>query len=162
MSLSTTLLVAVAAVLVVVRVIAKQTKGSVVTTRGLVMVPLIMMVVGVVSAKDVIGAAKPADLLMLGVDVILLIVLGAARGASVAVTERDGAAFQKGTKWTLVLWIATIAVRVGVIFADRALGLDSALTSASVVVTLGVTLAAQNWMIFERARRLGIPVASRG
>jgi hypothetical protein len=162
MSMSTTLLIAVAAVLVVLRVIAKQTKGSVITVRGLVLVPLIFMVIGVLSTKDVLSAAKPVDLLLLLADVIVLIALGAARGASVTVSEREGVAFQKGTKWTLILWIATIAVRVGVTIADHALGVDGSLANASLVVTLGVTLGAQNWMIFARTRKLGIPVASRG
>ncbi|MET0135835.1 MAG: hypothetical protein ABW215_19820 [Kibdelosporangium sp.] len=48
----------------------------------------------------------PRDLVLPGADVLVLQVLGAARGASVTVSERDGGAFQKGTKWTLVLWIA--------------------------------------------------------
>jgi hypothetical protein len=160
MSMSTTLLIAVAAVLVILRVIAKQTTGSVITVRGLAVVPLVLIAVGLFSTKDVLATAKTTDLLLFLADVILLVVLGAARGASVSVTERDGGAFQKGTKWTLVLWIATIAVRVGVTIADHALGVDGSLANAALVATLGVTLGAQNWMIFARARRLGIPVAS--
>lgn len=162
MSMSTTLLIAAAAVLLVLRVIAKQTKGSVITARGLALVPLVLMAVGLFSANDVLVTAKPADLLLLLADVIVLVVLGAARGASVTVTERDGVAFQKGTKWTLILWVTTIAARVGVTIADHALGVDGALANAAIVATLGVTLGAQNWMIFQRTRRLGIPVAARG
>jgi hypothetical protein len=160
MSLSTTLLIAIGAFLLVLRVIAKQTQGSVVTIRGLVLIPLILLAVGLLGAKDVLAGASSRDILLFGVDLILLLVLGAARGASVAVTERDGGAFQKGTKWTLILWIATIGVRVLFLVADHALGVDSALANASFAATLGVTLGAQNWVIFERARRFGIPVAS--
>lgn len=160
MSLSTTLLVAIGAFLLVLRVIAKQTKGSVVTIRGLVLIPLILLAVGLLSAKDVLATASSRDILLFVVDLILLLALGAARGASVTVTERDGGAFQKGTKWTLILWIATIGVRVAVMVADHALGMDSALANAAFAATLGVTLGAQNWAIFERTRRLGIAVAA--
>jgi hypothetical protein len=147
MSLTTTLLIAAGAFLVVLRMIVKQTKGGAVTGRGLVAVPLILLVVGVTSAEHV-----------LLVDVVLLLALGAARGATVTVTDKDGSAFQKGTKWTLALWIVTIGARVAMVIADHALGMDATLADASFAVTLGVTLGAQNWVIFERTRRLGIPV----
>jgi hypothetical protein len=160
MSLSTTLLIAVGAFLLVLRVIAKQTKGSVVTVRSLTLIPAILLVVGLVSTRDVLAAAGTRDVVLLLVDLVLLLVLGAARGSSVAVTEKDGGAFQKGTKWTLVLWIATIAARVAMIFADHTLGMNPTLANVSFAVMLGVTLGAQNWVIFERARRLGIPVAA--
>ena len=160
MSLSTTLLIAIGAFLLVLRVIAKQTKGSVVTVRGLVVIPLILLAVGLLGARDALTTAGSRDLVLFAADLILLLALGAARGASVTVTERDGGAFQKGTKWTLVLWIATIGARIAIMVADHAIGIDPALANASFAVTLGVTLGAQNWMIFERTRRLGIPVAA--
>lgn len=160
MSLSTTLLIAIGAFLLVLRVITKQTQGSTVTVRGLVMIPLILLAVGLFSAKDVIAAASSHDIVLLLIDVVILFALGAARGASVSVTEKDGGAFQKGTKWTLVLWITTIGARVGMMALDHALGMDSVLANATFSVTLSVTLGAQNWMIFERARRLRIPVAA--
>ncbi|TCO52564.1 hypothetical protein [Actinocrispum wychmicini] len=160
MSLSTTLLIAIGAFLLVLRVITKQIKGSTVTVRGLALVPLILLVVGLLGAKDVITAVSSRDLVLLLLDLVLLAALGAARGASVTVTEKDGGAFQKGTKWTLVLWIATIGARVALIIADHALGMDPALANSTFAATLGVTLGAQNWMIFTRTRRLGIPVAA--
>jgi hypothetical protein len=113
-----------------------------------------------VSTREVLAAANSRDVVLLLVDLVLLLVLGAARGSSVSVTEKDGSAFQKGTKWTLVLWIATIAARVAMIFADHALGMSPTLANASFAVMLGVTLGAQNWVIFERARRLGVPVVA--
>jgi hypothetical protein len=158
MSLTTTLLIAAGAFLVVLRMIVKQTKGGAVTGRGLVAVPLILLVVGLMSAEHVLTVASGRDLLLLLVDVVLLLALGAARGATVTVTDKDGSAFQKGTKWTLALWIATIGARVAMVIADHALGMDATLADASFAVTLGVTLGAQNWVIFERTRRLGIPV----
>ncbi|MFD1050710.1 hypothetical protein ACFQ1S_36875, partial [Kibdelosporangium lantanae] len=61
MSLSTTLLVAVGAFLLVLRVIAKQTTGSVVTVRGLALIPAILLAVGLVSTRDVLAAASTRD-----------------------------------------------------------------------------------------------------
>jgi hypothetical protein len=160
MSLSTTLLIAAGAFLLVLRVITKQTQGSPVTARGLVTIPLILLAVGLLSAKDVIAAASSRDIVLLLVDMVILFVLGAARGASVSVTEKDGGAFQKGTKWTLVLWITTIGARIAMIALDHVLGMNPVLANATFAVTLGITLGAQNWMIFERTRRLGVPVAA--
>jgi hypothetical protein len=159
MSLTTTLIIAAVAVLIVLRVITKQTQGSPVTIRSLLGFPVVLLVTGVASASDLLAMASGRDLLLLVVDALILLVLGAARGSTVTVSEKDGVAFQKGTKWTLVLWLATVAARVGVLIADHALGMDSALTNASFAVTLGVTLAAQNAVIFERTRRLGLTMA---
>ena len=85
--------------------------------------------------------------------------LGFARGASTRLTLRDGGLHQKGTGVTLTLWLVTIALRVAAGFLGGAIGLNGALTSAALLLTFGLSIAAQNVAVYLRAQRLHIPLA---
>jgi hypothetical protein len=50
---------------------------------------------------------------LIGAGVGASVVLGLARGATVAVYDRDGASWLRYRPATLWLWLATVAVRVG-------------------------------------------------
>lgn len=148
------------AALVLVRVIGRQVVGSPVTVRSLVVTPAVLLVVGAAGTRDVLPSASVGALLLFGADAVLLVVVGLARGASIALGERDGTLFQRGTKLTLVLWLVTIALRVGFGFGGHLLGVDDRLASVSVALTVGLTIGAQNLAIWWRAQRLGVPMAA--
>jgi hypothetical protein len=134
------------AALVLVRVIGRQVVGSPVTVRSLVVTPAVLLVVGAAGTRDVLPSASVGALLLFG--------------ASIALGERDGTLFQRGTKLTLVLWLVTIALRVGFGFGGHLLGVDDRLASVSVALTVGLTIGAQNLAIWWRAQRLGVPMAA--
>lgn len=146
-------------VLIVVRVISRQVVGSAVTTRSLVLMPVILVVLGLFSASGALGTASVGELAFFAVDVAVLVVMGTLRGASTTLSMREGGLYQKGTALTLVLWIGTIALRVGAGFLGAALGVNSALTTASLLLTFGVTIAAQNATVYLRAQRSRMPLA---
>jgi hypothetical protein len=146
-------------VLVVVRVIGRQVRGSMVTQKSLLVMPLILVVVGLLSARDAFNTASTGELAFFGFDVAVLIVLGLARGASTQLSRRDGGLFQKATGATLALWLITIGIRVAAGFLGGAMGLNSSLTSAALLLTFGLTIGAQNVAVYLRAQRLHIPLA---
>ena len=148
------------AVLVVWRVIIRQFRGSTLTVRGLVLMPGILVVLGAINCAKALPTASGKEIALLGVDLAVLIVFGVARAASMTISERAGHAFQKGGTLTLVLWFATIAVRIGFAAAGTWLGATGPLTSASLLLSMGLSIGVQNALVFTRARRLGIPVAA--
>jgi hypothetical protein len=147
------------AAFVLARVITRQLRGSRVTAGSLVVMPAVLLLVGVAGMRGVLPSASTEDLLFLAADAVLLVLLGLARGASVVLGERDGALFQRGTRLTLVLWLVTIAVRVAVGFGAHLIGVDNRLASASIALTVGFTLGAQNLAVWLRVQRLGVPLA---
>jgi hypothetical protein len=153
--------VAVAA-LVLVRVIGRQVTGSPVTARSLVTIPVVLLAIGVAAVGDALTAASADSLLLFAVDAVVLVLAGLARGASVSLGERGGALFQRGTRLTLVLWLVTIALRVGFALGGHLLGVNDQLATASVALTMGLTIGAQNLAIWWRAQRLGVPMAVAG
>ncbi|MEV6607719.1 hypothetical protein [Kutzneria sp. NPDC051319] len=157
--MSTLVLVLVGA-LVVLRVLGKQLTGSFVTAKSLVLMPAILIVIGLGGAVATVGAARPSEILFFLVDAAVVVGLGLARGATARLSMRDGNLFQKGTPVTIVLWLATIAVRVGAGFLGHALGIEGALTAASALMLFGITIAAQNAMIYFRAQQRRLPLAT--
>jgi hypothetical protein len=57
--------------------------------------------------------------------------------------------------------VLTVAVRVGLVALGTALGVAGPLTSASIALTLGVSIAVQNVTTYHRIQRLGLPLAGR-
>ncbi|GAA1965607.1 hypothetical protein [Amycolatopsis minnesotensis] len=148
------------AVLVIWRVVFRQVRGYRLSARGLTLIPAILVVVGVVSSAKALPSASGTELALLGVDLAVLAALGVLRAASTTITAKDGYAFAQGTARTLVLWLVTIGVRIGFLVLGAHLGADGPLTSASLALTLGLSIGLQNALAYQRARRLGLRVAT--
>ncbi len=143
--------------LVLVRVIGGQVTGSLVTQKSLFVMPVVLLVIGVVSLSSAFGGASTGELAFLAMDCVVLIGLGLARGASIRLTRTAEGLYQKGTAATLCLWVLTIALRVGTAFASVALWPHGTLSRATLALTVGLTIAAQNAMIYRRSLSLHIP-----
>ena len=148
-------------VLVLVRVIGRQVTGSLVTQKSLFLMPAILLGVGVLSLSSVVHTATTGELAFLALEGVVLIGLGLARGASIRLTPTAEGPFQKGTAATLVLWLLTIGLRIGTSVAAAALWPHSTVGQASIAVTIGLTIAAQNAMVYRRALAMGVPLATQ-
>ncbi|HET6986737.1 MAG TPA: hypothetical protein VFI00_08980 [Kribbella sp.] len=144
---------------VLLRVVGRQITGSLVTQRQLMLMPAILLALGVLSLSSALDGASTGELAFLGLDCVVLIGLGLARGASIRLEHRDEGLYQKGTAATLGLWLLTIALRVGAAFGSAAIWPDGKLSHATLALTIGLTIAAQNVMIYRRALNLRIPFA---
>jgi hypothetical protein len=144
---------------VLVRVVGRQITGSLVTQRQLMVMPVILLGIGVLSLASALDAASTGELAYLGLDCVILVGLGLARGASIRLERRADGLFQKGTAATLALWLLTIGLRVGAAFGAGAIWPDGKLSHATLVLTIGLTIAAQNAMLYRRALSLNIPFA---
>ncbi|MBE8520584.1 hypothetical protein ILP97_24375 [Amycolatopsis sp. H6(2020)] len=155
------LLYAAVAVLVLYKVVYQQVRGTLLNRRTLVTMPLLLTAVGGYLTLKALPGASAAELGLLAADVLLLAGLGVLRSTTTTLTERDGTTFQKGSAGTIGLWVLTVAVRIGVVALGTALGVTGPLTSASIALTLGVSIAVQNATTFRRIQRRGLPLAGQ-
>jgi hypothetical protein len=141
-------------------VIGRQVTGSLVSQRSLLLMPGILLVVGIMSVSSALHTASPGELAFLMLDGVILLGFGLARGASVRLTMTPEGLYQKGTSSTLVLWLVTIGLRVVGAFASAALWPHGTLSKASIALTIGITIAAQNAMVYRRALAMHAPLAT--
>lgn len=148
-------------VVVLVRVIGRQVTGSLVTQKSLVLMPVILLGLGVLSLSSVVHTASTGELAFLVLEAVVLLGFGLARGATVRLTRTDQGLYQKGTAATLVLWLVTIALRIGTSFAAAALWPGSTVSQATIMLTVGITIGAQNAMVYRRALAMNAPLATQ-
>ncbi|UOZ08557.1 hypothetical protein [Amycolatopsis sp. WQ 127309] len=161
-SFATVLLYVAVAGLVLYRVVYKQLRGTLLDRKSLVTLPLLLVVVGGYLTLKALPGASAAELGFLGVDLVLLAGLGVLRSTTTTLTARGGTTFQKGSAVTLVLWVLTIGVRIGLVALATALGVAGPLSSASIAFTVGVSIAVQNATTYRRIQLAGLPLAERG
>jgi hypothetical protein len=148
------------AILVVLRVINRQVRGSLVSQRSLLLMPGILLVIGATSISTALHTATPGEIAFLLLDVVILLGLGLARGSSVSLTMTPQGLFQKGTGATLALWLVTIGLRVVGAFASAAIWPHGTLSQASIALSIGITIGAQNAMIYRRAVAMNAPLVA--
>lgn len=124
-------------------------------------IPLALAGYGVYTlAHTMRGAPSPADIALLGGELVLGIVAGLARGVTIRLYVRDGVLWQRYTVATLLIWIAMIAVRVGFAAAGHAMGANLSAAGAS-MATFGLSLLVESMLVTARAARHGAPIAPR-
>ncbi|SEF28979.1 hypothetical protein SAMN05421837_104450 [Amycolatopsis pretoriensis] len=143
------------------RVVYKQVRGTLLNRRTLTVMPLILVAVGGYLAAKALPGSSAGELGLLAADLVLLAGLGVLRSTTTTLTPRDGTTFQKGSAITIGLWVLTIAVRVGLAALGTALGVAGPLTTASIALTLGVSIAVQNATTYLRIQRRGLPLADQ-
>jgi hypothetical protein len=135
---------------VIVFFIVRQFTTRPVASRWTVLAPVVLAFFGLQG----LGALDATGWLLLGFSMSLGVVLGFARGTTFRVwTNERGRALMRGTALTLVLWLATFAVKIGVSMVERQMGLGSLTTStAEIWLPAAATIAAQTAVVYLRAR----------
>ncbi|MFJ6138760.1 DUF1453 domain-containing protein [Kitasatospora sp. NPDC092286] len=149
------LLTAIVAV-VVTAVVIKRLTGEPVNARDLFAAPVILTGIGILSltkAKDLTGT----DLIWVITGSALGAVLGALRGATVQLLEREGVLWQRYTGRTFLAVIGTLAVTAG--FGALAAKLGMHENARPVQLSIGVSFLGESLMIGHRGLTSGIPFA---
>jgi hypothetical protein len=141
-------------VLVLVWVIRRQMVERRLTTTRMLTIPILLIVLGLAESSSAFNRLNsPTALALLLGGVLVGAVGGAARAASQRLIRRDGVVYTRGTGWTMLLWLATVLVRVGMAALGAALHAPEG--TGEILLFLGVTLAVQNVLL---ARRAGVPI----
>jgi len=149
------------AALVFYKVIYTQMRGTLLSRKSLVTLPLILTVLGAVAAVQALPGTSAGELGLFAVDVLVLAGIGVLRSTSTRLSERDGTTFQKGSMLTIGLWVLTVAVRVGFVALATALGVSGPLTTGSILFTVGVTIGVQNAVTYLRIQQRSLPLSGR-
>jgi hypothetical protein len=137
-------------------VIGRRLTGQPYTTGRLLTVPAIMVGYGLFELTKV--HVGPGAVAVLAVEAVVGLAFGVLRGLTIRLYERDGYLWYRYTPWTIALWIAAIAARIGVTVAAHAMGAN--LPTATLVAALGVSLLGEAAVVLPRARRTGVPMAT--
>ncbi|MFG1702418.1 hypothetical protein ACFLIM_04415 [Nonomuraea sp. M3C6] len=112
-----------------------------------------MIVVGLVSGGLIDPGHVALSVIILLVEAVAAVALGVWRASTVRLWLDDsGAPWSKATGWTLLAWLAAIAVRLGLYFAGNALGLTP--STGGILLFVGLTVGAQSYLVARRGRAL--------
>ncbi|MFI6291239.1 hypothetical protein ACIBEJ_06600 [Nonomuraea sp. NPDC050790] len=153
MSGSVTVLVVVALVVVVV---IRRFRGEPLRARDLYAAPVILVAIGAHTLlKDVRPSGSDLAWVLAGAAAGLL--LGALRGLTPRLFVRDGHLWQRYSVWTLVVWVVSAAVNIGLGAAATATGTPEQLRPMT--LSIGVGLLGEALTLALRARRAGAAFA---
>jgi FtsH-binding integral membrane protein len=152
----------VIAALLLVFIIYQQVRTRSINPRQLVVLPVFLAILGIVNLDKHPPASASAGTL-LAASVITALVFGAARGITTEVWwSPDREQLRKGTTVTLLLWIAAIALRIVIAIIGHREGVPTNVSTGEIPLFLGITLAAQNLVIWQRAQATSMPGAVAG
>jgi hypothetical protein len=131
-------------------VIHRQVRRRSVTPRGLVILPVWFTALSVLVDHTMVSRlVTPVAIGFFAAGVAFAVAMGVARAATIRVWTTETGPYCEG-KWTTgVLWVATIAVRVGMFLLAAKLGAQEGAGEAMLFVA--ATLAAQNVIVARRA-----------
>ncbi|MFC4947137.1 hypothetical protein [Pseudonocardia sp. GCM10023141] len=123
--------------------------------------PLVLIVLGVSQTVSAHIDWTPAVIGIIGADLFVTVVLGAIRGGAIKLSMQDGYLFQRGGVTSLVLWLVSIGARVlfGVFAAGTGAGPAS---TATLMLSFGISIAAQYVVLSARIRADGRPIRPSG
>ena len=126
--------------------------------KRMLILPAVLTVVGITNLDD-LSHSGTAVLFLVGT-LLISVVLGALRGASIRLSRRNGLVFLRYTWVTVVLWVANLAVKFG---GNLLLGAidksDAAALGDTVLLTVGVGLLLEGVVVLGRALRSGEQVS---
>jgi hypothetical protein len=131
-------------------VISRQVRRRAVTPRGLVILPVWFLVLSVLADHTMLYRLSSGVAIgFFALGVAFAVAMGFARAATLRVWRTATGPMCEGTWRTGALWVATIAVRVGLFALAAKLGAQEGMGEAMVFVA--VTLGMQNVLLARRA-----------
>jgi hypothetical protein len=131
-------------------VISRQVRRRAVTARSLIILPVWFLILSVLADHRMVFRLQSAVAIgFFAAGVALAVVMGIARAATLRVWFAESGPWCEGGWRTGALWIATIAVRVGMFLLAAKLGAHEGAGEAMVFVA--VTLGVQNVLLARRA-----------
>lgn len=154
------LLTGLLALAAIAYVLFRRLAGEPLEGRRLVVLPLVLLVLG---ATQVDGMhVTPLDVTLLVVGGAVGVVLGVLRGLTVQVYAKNGHLWYRYRAITIVVWLASLLLRLGQIVAGHALGADTKVMSAALLPVLALSLLAEALVVGKRALATGVPFAPQG
>lgn len=151
----TSALLYVALIALMVRARCKSTPVK--TPRRILVLPLILIVVGY-------GQTVKADIastsgVLIGIGAASSFFLGVARGRCDDVHGRDGIAHVRWRGASVMLFVAMLLSKLALDVLAAVLGASVDVVSSSLLMTFGLTLLGESWVLTRRVRGTGLAYA---
>jgi hypothetical protein len=142
----------------VVWLIVRQLQVRPVKERKPYRIALVLAVIGVVEIGNYLGGRPlpPIGYLIMAVSLLVAALFGYLRARVTSVWRQDdGVLVRQGNAVAAVLWVVGVALHLGtdLVLRTAVPSLDK-LGSVSLLLYLAVTIAAQRWVLTEKAARL--------
>jgi len=147
------LLTALVAVAAIVYVAARRFAGEPLEGRRLIVLPVVLTIVGATRLDHL--HATPVEVAVLVAEAAVAVVLGAVRGLTVQVFDRDGHLWYRYRPLTLVVWLGSMLIRLA--FTQL-----PGVSGAALLGVLGLSLLAEALVVGKRALAAGVPFAPQG
>lgn len=151
------------AILIVVYVLVRRLAGQPISERRLFLMPGIAVLVGLFAlANSAPGHVRAIDIQLLVLSALISIGLGAWRGLTVRVFVKNGNPWLQYTAGTVLLWIVQIAARFAVTVGGEGAGATLTSGTWSLLLTLGLSLAAESFVVGPRVMAARTPFSPHG
>jgi hypothetical protein len=141
-------------------VLVSRFRGQQVKLRRTAMMPLVLAVIGGVDVARAVPHLTSVDLAYLVVSGLVVLALGALRGTSVHLYERNGFLWLRYRPTSLAWWVAAIAARIGLMVAASAMGVTAGLSTSSILLAAGLNLCGEAAVVVLRGMSSGVPFAA--
>jgi hypothetical protein len=141
---------------VAIGVVVKRLRGEPLNARDLLAPPVILTGIGIASLTKTHGLTA-TDLAWTGAGAALGVALGAVRGATIAVFEREGVLWQRYTARTFGAMVVSFVVMAGFGLLASKAGMHEGARPTQ--LTLGISFFGEALAVGVRALRTGIPFA---
>jgi hypothetical protein len=139
---------------VIAYVLIRRLAGEPAEAKRMLILPAVLIVVGIANLDDLTHSGT-ALLFFIGT-LLISVVLGALRGASIRLSRREGIVFMRYTWVTVALWVVNIGVKFG---GNLLLGAidksGAAVLGNTVLLTVGVGMLLEGVVVLGRALRSG-------
>jgi hypothetical protein len=132
-------------------VLTRRLMGEVVQAKRMLVLPGVLLLIGLTQVSGVLHS--PAAVLFLLMSGALSVVLGALRGASVKISDQGGVAFVRYTWITVLLWVANLGAKFGANLVFGHIDPQAAALGNSLVLTLGLGMLVEGLIVAARALR---------
>jgi hypothetical protein len=147
------LLTALLAVAAIVYVVARRFAGEPLEGRRLIVLPVVLTIIGATRLDHL--HPTPVEVAVLVAEAAVAVVLGAVRGLTVQVYDRDGHLWYRYRPLTLAVWLGSMLIRLGFTHLPGAGG-------DALLGVLGLSLLAEALVVGKRALATGVPFAPQG
>ena len=132
-------------------VLASRWRGRPIESRRLLVLPAVLSGYGLLQFTGASSRGlRAVDVALLAAAIAVSAAMGLFRGMSVRVFVRDERPWMRYRFLTLMLWAATVAVRLAVAAVSNAMGAPAAARGPAIVLSVGVTLLAEGAVIARR------------
>lgn len=146
----------VIAIVAVIAVVVKRFHGEPMNARDTFGPPVILLAVGGYSLTKV-ADLNGTDITWLIIGGLVGLAFGAIRGTTIAIFTRDGHLWQRYTRWTVVVWVISMAAGFGISTFGTAMGMHH--DARPTTLSIGIGMFGEMLTLGLRALSTSVPFA---